>query len=66
MYDPLTHGGYKTIDDYAHYPHLTSASPDYSNHTPSHQDFSAVMDKHNRRDHRLGKPRFHLFDIRSS
>lgn len=54
-YDPLTHGGYRTMDDYAHYPHLTSASPDYSNHAPSHQDFASVMDKRNLRDPRLGK-----------
>ncbi|XKL61368.1 hypothetical protein PGB90_008425 [Kerria lacca] len=55
-YDPLTHGGYRTMDDYAHYPQLTSASPDYSNHTASHQDFTSIVDKRNRRDLRLESP----------
>ncbi|XP_065215193.1 hemicentin-2 isoform X2 [Planococcus citri] len=55
-YDPLTHGGYRTMDDYVHYPHLTSASPDYSNHTVSQQDFASVIDKRNRRDPRLDSP----------
>lgn len=49
------------MDDYAHYPHLTSASPDYSNHAPSHQDFASVMDKRNLRDPRLGKIFFIFF-----
>lgn len=51
-YDPLTHGGYGAVDDYAPYPHLvTSASPDYSRNA-SRQDYTP--DKCRRRDHHLG------------
>lgn len=60
-YDPLTHGGYGNMDDYAHYPQLTSASPDYSTHShaPSRQDYIhsghlQPADKSRRRDPHLG------------
>lgn len=56
-YDPLTHGGYGTVDDYAPYPHLVpSASPDYSrtSNNPSRQDYTP--DKGRRRDHHLESP----------
>lgn len=50
-YDPLTHGGYGTVDDYATYPHLATTpsqqmiADDYHNQmmmgqqTPSRQDY---------------------------
>ena len=50
-YDPLTHGGYGTVDDYATYPHLATTpsqqmiAEDYHNQmmmgqqTPSRQDY---------------------------
>jgi len=57
----LTHGGYGNMDDYAHYPQLTSASPDYSTHShvPSRQDYIhsghlQPADKTRRRDPHLG------------
>lgn len=60
-YDPLTHGGYGAVDDYAPYPHLvTSASPDYSRNA-SRQDYNP--DKCRRRDHHLGKI-FHHIGVR--
>ncbi|XP_073977737.1 contactin-2-like isoform X4 [Rhodnius prolixus] len=42
VYDPLTHGGYGTVDDYAPYPHLLpSTSPDYSrSNNPSRQEYA--------------------------
>ncbi|XP_014244572.1 hemicentin-1 isoform X1 [Cimex lectularius] len=42
VYDPLTHGGYGTVDDYAPYPHLmTSTTPDYSrSNNPSRQEYA--------------------------
>ncbi|KAL1139642.1 hypothetical protein AAG570_006620 [Ranatra chinensis] len=42
VYDPLAHGGYGTVDDYAPYPHLLpSASPDYSrSNNPSRQEYA--------------------------
>uniref|UniRef100_A0A1B6H4Y3 Uncharacterized protein n=3 Tax=Proconiini TaxID=565685 RepID=A0A1B6H4Y3_9HEMI len=53
-YDPLTHGGYGAVDDYAPYPHLvTSASPDYSRNA-SRQDYTP--DKCRRREHHLESP----------
>ncbi|XP_025207397.1 hemicentin-2 isoform X2 [Melanaphis sacchari] len=62
-YDPLTHGGYGNMDDYAHYPQLTSASPDYSTHShvPSRQDYIhsghlQPADKTRRRDPHLESP----------
>lgn len=49
------------MDDYAHYPQLTSASPDYSTHShaPSRQDYIhsghlQPADKSRRRDPHLG------------
>jgi echinoid len=36
-YDPMTHGGYGTIDDYAPYPHLTTIS------TLPHDDAYHIM-----------------------
>lgn len=49
-YDPLTHGGYGAVDDYAPYPHLVStATPDYSRNA-SRQDYNPDR----RRDHHLG------------
>ncbi|GLH07354.1 Down syndrome cell adhesion molecule-like protein Dscam2 [Gryllus bimaculatus] len=47
-YDPLTHGGYGTVDDYASYPHMGNGSPtdtDYhqgqhGSNNPSRQDYS--------------------------
>lgn len=54
-YDPLTHGGYGAVDDYAPYPHLVpSASPDYSRNSnnPSRQDYTP--DKARRREHHIG------------
>lgn len=57
----MTHGGYGNMDDYAHYPQLTSASPDYSTHShaPSRQDYIhsghlQPADKSRRRDPHLG------------
>lgn len=43
-YDPLTHGGYGAVDDYATYPHLTSNTPvhDYGSRTsnnPSRNEY---------------------------
>lgn len=46
-YDPITHGGYGTIDDYAPYPHMTHAgqppaSADYNmrgSQNPSRQEY---------------------------
>ncbi|XP_054261719.1 hemicentin-1 isoform X2 [Macrosteles quadrilineatus] len=53
-YDPLTHGGYGAVDDYAPYPHLvTSASPDYSRNA-SRQDYTP--DKLRRREHHMESP----------
>lgn len=60
-YDPLTHGGYGAVDDYAPYPHLVpSASPDYSrtSNNPSRQDYTP--DKGRRRDHHLGNVYFNI------
>ncbi|CAH0770951.1 unnamed protein product [Bemisia tabaci] len=45
-YDPLTHGGYGTVDDYAPYPHLTSQTPDYGSNAPSRQDYAAPNKAH--------------------
>lgn len=66
-YDPLTHGGYGNMDDYAHYPQLTSASPDYSTHShaPSRQDYIhsghlQPADKIRRRDPHLGTYQNHF------
>ncbi|XP_039283804.1 hemicentin-1 isoform X1 [Nilaparvata lugens] len=56
-YDPLTHGGYGTVDDYAPYPHLVpSATPDYgrNSNNPSRQDYAS--DKSRRRDHHIESP----------
>ncbi|XP_075224340.1 hemicentin protein echinoid isoform X2 [Lycorma delicatula] len=56
-YDPLTHGGYGAVDDYAPYPHLVpSASPDYSRNSnnPSRQDYTP--DKSRRREHHIESP----------
>lgn len=43
QYDPLTHGGYGVLDDYAQYPRMDRGggnTPDaYSNAPPSRQDF---------------------------
>lgn len=57
----MTHGGYGNMDDYAHYPQLASASPDYSTHShaPSRQDYIhsghlQPADKSRRRDPHLG------------
>ncbi|BES87266.1 negative regulation of ERBB signaling pathway [Nesidiocoris tenuis] len=51
VYDPLNHGGYGTVDDYAPYPHLMpSATPDYSrSNNPSRQEYS--QDKTLRQHH---------------
>ncbi|KAF5284702.1 hypothetical protein FQR65_LT13455 [Abscondita terminalis] len=43
-YDPITHGGYGTVDDYAHYPHITTQSnhgDDYmrNSNNPSRQEY---------------------------
>lgn len=43
-YDPITHGGYGAVDDYAPYPHITTQSnhgDDYvrNSNNPSRQDY---------------------------
>lgn len=67
-YDPLTHGGYGAVDDYAPYPHLTTTSQhggdDYhtmrTSQNPSRQDYcsdpyAAVHKPKKRLDQHLGK-----------
>lgn len=66
-YDPLTHGGYGAVDDYAPYPHLTTPSQhggdDYhtmrNSQNPSRQDYcsdpyAAVHKPKKRLDQHLG------------
>jgi echinoid len=70
-YDPLTHGGYGTIDDYAPYPHLTTqhnelVGDDYhqqmrNSQNPSRQEvycsdpYASVHKPKKRLDQHLGK-----------
>lgn len=66
-YDPLTHGGYRVVDDYAPYPHMPqtpSQVDDYHNmrnsQNPSRQDYvsepyAAVHKPKKRLDQHLGK-----------
>ncbi len=74
-YDPLTHGGYGAVDDYAPYPHLTTTSQhggdDYhtmrNSQNPSRQDpycsdpYAAVLKPKKRLDQHLGEFDFYLF-----
>ncbi|XP_066903538.1 contactin-2 isoform X3 [Halyomorpha halys] len=48
VYDPLTHGGYGGVDDYAPYPHLLPpATPDYSrSNNPSRQEYPQDRQHH--------------------
>lgn len=77
-YDPLTHGGYGAVDDYASYPHLTTTSQhggdDYhtmrNSQNPSRQDYcsdpyAAVHKPKKRHDPHLGmiKSLFNLYII---
>jgi len=68
-YDPLTHGGYGAVDDYAPYPHLTATpsqvGDEYHNlrnsQNPSRQDYcsdpyASVQKPKKRVDQHLGKP----------
>jgi echinoid protein len=65
-YDPLTHGGYGTVDDYAPYPHLATPSQhgdDYmrQSQNPSRQDYcsdpyAAVHKPKKRLDQHLESP----------
>lgn len=71
-YDPLTHGGYGAVDDYAPYPHLATPSQhggdDYhmrNSQNPSRQEYcsdpyAAVHKPKKRLDSHLGKF-FYLF-----
>lgn len=66
-YDPLTHGGYRVVDDYAAYPHMPqtpSQVDEYHNmrnsQNPSRQDYgsepyAAVLKPKKRLDQHLGK-----------
>lgn len=67
-YDPLTHGGYGAVDDYAPYPHLATPSQhggdDYhtmrTSQNPSRQDYcsdpyAAVHKPKKRMDQHLGE-----------
>ncbi|CAD7000711.1 unnamed protein product [Ceratitis capitata] len=67
-YDPLTHGGYGAVDDYAPYPHLTATpsqhGDEYHNlrnsQNPSRQDYcsdpyASVQKPKKRVDQHLGK-----------
>jgi echinoid protein len=67
-YDPLTHGGYGTVDDYAPYPHITSSpgDMDYQQRPPGgsvipqRQDYgsdpyAAVHKPKKRMDQHIGK-----------
>lgn len=64
-YDPITHGGYGAVDDYAPYPHITTQSnhgDDYmrNSNNPSRQDYCsdpyAAVHKHKKRmDQHIGK-----------
>lgn len=67
-YDPLTHGGYGAVDDYASYPHLTTTpsqhGDEYHNmrnsQNPSRQDYcsdpyASVQKPKKRIDQHLGK-----------
>jgi len=67
-YDPLTHGGYGAVDDYAPYPHITSAPGDMDyqqrppggNVIPQRQDYgsdpyAAVHKPKKRMDQHIGK-----------
>ncbi|XP_068085269.1 cell adhesion molecule Dscam2 [Anabrus simplex] len=67
-YDPLTHGGYGAVDDYAPYPHIGTASPtehEYhgqrNSNNPSRQEYSsdpyaAVHKPKKRMDQHLDSP----------
>ncbi|XP_069704105.1 hemicentin-1 isoform X7 [Periplaneta americana] len=68
-YDPLTHGGYGAVDDYAPYPHITSAPGDMDyqqrppggNAIPQRQDYgsdpyAAVHKPKKRMDQHLDSP----------
>lgn len=60
-YDPLTHGGYGGVDDYAPYPHTAATEHDYHgpNNPPRPQDYNsdpyaAVHKPKKRMDQHLG------------
>lgn len=64
-YDPITHGGYGAVDDYAPYPHITTQSnhgDDYmrNSNNPSRQEYcndpyAAVHKPKKRIDQHIGK-----------
>lgn len=68
-YDPMTHGGYGAIDDYAPYPHLTTTSSQHgdeyhhnmrNSQNPSRQEYcsdpyAAVHKPKKRMDQHLGE-----------
>lgn len=70
-YDPMTHGGYGTVDDYAPYqrlPHAQPAPNDYlrASQNPSRQDYcsdpyASVHKPKKRMDQHMGKST-HLFN----
>jgi hypothetical protein len=75
-YDPLTHGGYGAVDDYAPYPHITSAPGDMDyqqrapggNVMPQRQDYSsdpyaAVHKPKKRMDQHIGKSEFRILSV---
>nr|CAD7257651.1 unnamed protein product [Timema shepardi] len=69
-YDPLTHGGYGAVDDYAPYPHMTNSPTEHEYHVsgqsrnsnnPSRQEYSsdpyaAVHKPKRRMDQHLDSP----------
>jgi echinoid protein len=75
-YDPLTHGGYGAVDDYAPYPHITSAPSDMDyqqrppggNVMPQRQDYgsdpyAAVHKPKKRMDQHIGKSEILLMSV---